>query len=62
MENADSNVEIGKFVKGDVVVKGANAIDHTGLTGTYASSLKCRHHGRDLALRHRREAVNSSFP
>ena len=41
VEGADSNVEIGKFVKGDVVVKGANAIDHTGLTGTYASSLKC---------------------
>ena len=41
MEGADANVEIGKFVKGDVVVKGANAIDHTGMTGTYASSLKC---------------------
>jgi hypothetical protein len=41
VEDADSNVEIGKFVRGDVVVKGANAIDHTGLTGTYASSLKC---------------------
>ena len=41
VENADSNVEIQKFVKGDVVVKGANAIDHTGLTGTYASSMKC---------------------
>ncbi len=41
VEGADSNVEIGKFVRGDVVVKGANAIDHTGLTGTFASSLKC---------------------
>ena len=41
VEGADSNVEIGKFVRGDVVVKGANAIDYTGLTGTYASSLKC---------------------
>jgi hypothetical protein len=41
MEGADSNVEIGRFVRGDVVVKGANAIDHTGLTGTYASSVKC---------------------
>jgi hypothetical protein len=41
VENADSNVEVGKFTEGDVVVKGANAIDHTGLTGTYASSLKC---------------------
>ena len=41
VEDADSNVEITKFVKGDVVVKGANAIDHTGLTGTYASSLRC---------------------
>lgn len=41
VEDADANVEIGKFVRGDVVVKGANAIDHTGLTGTYASSLKC---------------------
>jgi len=41
LEGADSNVEIGKFVKGDVVVKGANAIDHTGLTGTHAASLKC---------------------
>jgi hypothetical protein len=41
VENADSNLEIAKFVKGDVVVKGANAIDHSGLTGTYASSLKC---------------------
>jgi hypothetical protein len=41
VEGADSNVEIGKFVRGDVVVKGANAINHTGLTGTYASLLKC---------------------
>lgn len=41
VEGADSNVEIGKLVRGDVVVKGANAIDHTGLTGTYAASLKC---------------------
>ena len=41
VEDADSNIEIAKFVKGDVVIKGANAIDHTGLTGTYASSLKC---------------------
>ena len=41
VEGADSNVEVAKLVKGDVVVKGANAIDHTGLTGTYASSLKC---------------------
>lgn len=41
VEGADSNVEIDKFVKGDVVVKGANAVDHTGLTGTYASSPKC---------------------
>jgi len=40
IEGADSNVEIAKFKKGDVVIKGANAIDHTGLTGTYASSLK----------------------
>lgn len=37
---ADSNVEIQTMQKGDVVIKGANAIDHTGLTGTYASSLK----------------------
>ena len=41
VENADSNVEMLRFKKDDVVVKGANAIDHTGLTGTYASSLKC---------------------
>jgi len=41
VEGADSNLEIGNFVRGDVVVKGANAIDYTGLTGTYASSLKC---------------------
>lgn len=41
VEGADSNVEILKFRKGDVVIKGANAIDHTGMTGTYASSLKC---------------------
>ena len=41
IEGADSNVEILKFKKGDVVIKGGNAIDHTGLTGTYASSLKC---------------------
>lgn len=40
IEDADSNVEIQRFKAGDVVVKGANAIDHTGLTGTYASSLK----------------------
>ena len=41
LEDADSNVEVARFKKGDVVIKGANAIDHTGLTGTYASSLKC---------------------
>ena len=41
VKDADSNVEMLKFKKDDVVVKGANAIDHTGLTGTYASSLKC---------------------
>ena len=41
IEGADSNVEILKFKKGDVVIKGGNAIDHTGLTGTHASSLKC---------------------
>ncbi|MCB2225872.1 MAG: hypothetical protein KQH53_04270 [Desulfarculaceae bacterium] len=41
LEDADSNAEVAKFRQGDVVVKGANAIDHTGLTGTYASSLKC---------------------
>ena len=40
LEGADSNVEVIRFKKGDVVIKGANAIDHTGLTGTYASSLK----------------------
>ncbi len=40
LEGADSNVEVTRFKKGDVVIKGANAIDHTGLTGTYASSLK----------------------
>lgn len=40
LKDADSNVEVGRFKKGDVVIKGANAIDHTGLTGTYASSLK----------------------
>lgn len=40
LEDADSNVEVTRFKKGDVVIKGANAIDHTGLTGTYASSLK----------------------
>ncbi len=40
LESADSNVEILKFKKGDVMIKGANAIDHTGLTGTYASSVK----------------------
>ena len=41
VENADSNVEIQTLKKGDVVIKGANAIDHTGLTGTYASNTKC---------------------
>ena len=41
IEGADSNVEILKFKKGDVVIKGGNAIDYTGLTGTYACSLKC---------------------
>ena len=41
VENADSNVEILSMKKGDVVIKGANAIDHTGLTGTYASNAKC---------------------
>jgi len=40
LENADSNAEVARFTKGDVVIKGANAIDPTGLTGTYASSLK----------------------
>ena len=40
LEDVDSNVEVTRFKKGDVVIKGANAIDHTGLTGTYASSLK----------------------
>lgn len=40
LKDADSNVEVTRFKKGDVVIKGANAIDHTGLTGTYASSLK----------------------
>jgi hypothetical protein len=40
VEGADSNVEILAMKKGDVVIKGANAIDATGLTGTYASSLK----------------------
>lgn len=40
LEDVDSNVEVTRFQKGDVVIKGANAIDHTGLTGTYASSLK----------------------
>jgi hypothetical protein len=37
----DSTVEILRFKKGDVLVKGANAIDHTGLTATCASSIKC---------------------
>jgi hypothetical protein len=41
IEGADSNVEILRFKKGDVLIKGANAIDHTGLTATCASSLKC---------------------
>jgi len=40
LKDADSNEEVTRFKKGDVVIKGANAIDHTGLTGTYASSLK----------------------
>lgn len=40
LKETDSNVEVSRFKKGDVVIKGANAIDHTGLTGTYASSLK----------------------
>jgi hypothetical protein len=54
VESADANVEIGKFFKGDVVVKGANAIDHTGLTGTYASSLKCGTMGATLPYDKRR--------
>lgn len=41
VEGADTNDEILKFNKGDVVIKGANAIDHTGLTGTFACSVKC---------------------
>jgi len=41
VEDADTNEEILKFKKGDVVIKGANAIDHTGLAGTFACSLKC---------------------
>ncbi len=41
IEGADSNVEMLKLKKDDLVIKGANAIDSTGLTGTYASSLKC---------------------
>lgn len=40
LKDADSNAEVARFAKDDVVVKGANAIDHNGLTGTYASSLK----------------------
>jgi hypothetical protein len=40
VEGADANVEILKFKKSDVIIKGANAIDPTGLTGTYACSLK----------------------
>lgn len=41
VEDADTNEEILKFKKGDVVIKGANAIDPSGLTGTYACSVKC---------------------
>jgi hypothetical protein len=41
VENADSNKEILKFKKDDVVIKGANAIDHKGLVGTFACSVKC---------------------
>jgi len=41
IEGADATVEILRFKKGDVLIKGANAIDHTGLTATCASSIKC---------------------
>ena len=40
VENADSNVEILKFRLGDVFIKGANAVDPTGVAGIYVSSLK----------------------
>ena len=41
LEGADSNEEMKRLKKDDIVIKGANAIDPSGLTGTYASSLKC---------------------
>ena len=40
LEGVDSNAEVARFRKGDVVIKGANAVDPAGYTGTYASSLK----------------------
>jgi hypothetical protein len=40
MEDADSNEEIFNFGKGDVFIKGANAIDSQGIPGIYVASLK----------------------
>jgi hypothetical protein len=40
LEEADSNVEIMKFGSGDIFIKGANAIDSSGVPGVYAASNK----------------------
>ena len=38
VENADSTQEINKFKQGDVFIKGANAVDHTGTAGIWVAS------------------------
>ena len=40
MEDADSNEEIFNFGRGDIFIKGANAIDSQGIPGIYVASLK----------------------
>jgi hypothetical protein len=40
VEDADSNVEIFKFKPGDVFLKGANAVDPSGVPGVYVASVK----------------------
>ena len=40
VENADTNVEIQSFMPGDLFIKGANAVDHTGASGVWVASRK----------------------
>ena len=40
LEDADSNIEIMSFGPGDIFIKGANAIDPSGVPGVYVASKK----------------------